>query len=177
LKRLALTVAALLSLTGCGSGLDSQGPDAEPEPEVPTSGSIAPEVEVIACPEVAYATDFLEGLNEHVTDPHRFLDLYLGVDTNSQDEAPEIDFDNVDVLAVLAGEQPNGGYRVYISDVHQRGDDLEVVYQLVGPDLSECSVPDVVTYPYCFVSVPKVQGEVEFVEQSIESCEFEIRDE
>lgn len=173
MKFYASAAAVLLSLAGCGSG--SQDPDPDPRPEVPVTGSLASEVEAIACPEVAYASDIEEPVTEHVTDPHRFLDLYLGADTNSQEDAPEINFDNVDILAVLPGAQPTSGYRVYISDIHQRGDDLEVVYQLVSPLLSECSVPDQLTYPYCFVSVPKVQGDVVFVEESIETCDFELR--
>lgn len=171
MKFLVSATAALLCLAGCGAG--SQGPD----PDVPTAGSLASEVEAITCPEVAYASDFEEAVTEHVADPHRFLDLYLGADANSQEDAPEVDFYNVDILAVLAGAQPSGGYKVYISDIHQRGDDLEVVYQLVRPMLSECSVPDVMTYPYCFVTVPKVQGDVVFIEETIETCGFELRDE
>lgn len=177
MKNPTLAAVALLTLAACGSDSLAPGPDPSPDPDDPAGGSLAPEVEGIACPEVAYQSDFEERLTEHVTDPHRFLDLYLGADTNSQEEPPEIDFDQVDVLAVLAGARPNGGYMVYISDIHQRGDDIEVVYQLVSPSLSECSVPDVMTYPYCFVSIPKVQGDVRFIEEKLSACGFEWREE
>lgn len=177
MKFYASAAAALLSLAGCGSDSGPGSQDPDPGSDVPSTGILASEVEAIACPEVAYASDFEEPVTEHVTDPHRFLDLYLGADTNSQEDAPEIDFDSVDILAVLPGAQPNGGHMVYISDIHRRGDDLDVVYQLVSPSLSECTAADVSTYPYCFVSVPKVEGDVVFVEESIETCEFELREE
>gem|GEM_PF-4758532 len=177
MKNQILAAWAVLTLAACGSDSLEPIPDPSPDPSDPVQGSLPPEVQEIVCPEVAYQSDFEEGLTEHVTGPHRFLDLYLGADTNSQEEPPEVDFDQVDVLAVLAGAQPNGGYMVYISDIHQQGDDIEVVYQLVGPSLSECSAADVMTYPYCFVSIPKVQGNVQFTEENISACGFEWRDE
>ncbi len=145
----------------------------EPAPLV---DSIPPEVEVIACPEVAGQSDYEDGLAEHVTDPHRFLELYLGADPQSQDEAPEPDFDEADVLAVLAGVQSSGGHWVYISDVNEQGDDLEVVYQLVSPS-SDCAATDQITYPYCFVSIPKVPGQVHFAESRVSACGLELNGE
>lgn len=167
-----LLVPFCIFLLGCGS--DDDKPNImEPAHLV---DSIPPEVEVIACPEVASQSDFEEALTEHVTDPHRFLELYLGADPQSQDEAPELDFDEIDVLAVLAGTQPSGGHLVYISEVNEQGDDLEVVYVLVSPS-SNCAATDQITYPYCFVSIPKVPGHVHFTESRVSACGLELNGE
>ncbi len=169
MKFLPILFVFCLSLLGCGSDDDNLD-IMEPAPLV---DSIPPEVEVIACPEVAGQSDYEDGLAEHVTDSHRFLDLYLAADPYSQDELPEPDFTEVDVLAVLAGAQPNGAHSVFISEVNEEGDDLEVVYVLVSPS-EGCMATDQMIYPYCFVSIPKMQGEVRFTKGQVSACGLEL---
>ncbi len=178
MKYLPTLAVLCVSLLGCGSD-DSEEPGISKEPNImeppPLVDRIPPEVEVIACPEIASHADSDEGLAEHVTDAHRFLDLYLAADPQSQEEPPEPDFAEVDVLAVLAGAQPNGGHSVFVSEINEEGDDLEVVYTLVSPS-EGCLATDQMIYPYCFVSIPKVQGEVRFTENSVSACGLELGD-
>ncbi|WP_439510871.1 protease complex subunit PrcB family protein [Marinimicrobium koreense] len=76
---------------------------------------------------------------ELVTNAHRFRELYLAANPDSQDDVPEIDFHERDVIAVLAGRKSSGGHAVYVSEVNERDGDLDVVYTLVSPS-SDCAV-------------------------------------
>ncbi|WP_353743445.1 MULTISPECIES: protease complex subunit PrcB family protein [unclassified Marinimicrobium] len=77
------------------------------------------------------------------------------------------------MIAVLAGRQSNGGYSVYVSEVDARDGGLDVGYTLVSPS-SDCAVTTQMTYPYCFVSLPKVQDQVHLSGQSVSACGLEL---
>lgn len=169
MKRSPIPFVVFLGLIGCGS--DQSDPDIM-EP-APIFDRFPAEVEVIACPEYAGQSDIDEPLAEHVTHAHRFRELYLSANPNSQDEVPDIDFNERDVIAVLAGRQSSGGHTVYVSEVNEQGGGLDVGYTLVSPS-SDCAVTTQITYPYCFVSLAKVQGEVHLSGQSVSACGLEL---
>lgn len=169
MKSFLILVAISLGLTGCGSD--------HIDPSVIESSQLVDrlpaEVEVIACPEYSGHSDLDENSAENVTNAHRFRELYLAANPNSQDDVPEIDFDERDVIAVIAGRKSSGGHAVYVSEVNERDGDLDVVYTLVSPS-SDCAVTTQITYPYCFVSLAKVQGHVHLSGQSISACGLEL---
>lgn len=169
MKRSLISFSVFLGLIGCGSD-QTERDIMEPTPLV---DSLPSEVEVIDCPAYAGYSDIDDSLAEHVTDAHRFRELYLSANPQSQDDVPDIDFNERDVIAVLAGRQPSGGYAVYVSDVNERDGDLDVVYTLVSPS-SDCAVTTQIIYPYCFVSLAKVQGQVHLSGQSVSACGLEL---
>ncbi|UZJ46116.1 protease complex subunit PrcB family protein [Marinimicrobium sp. C6131] len=169
MKRSLILFAVFLGLIGCGSDQTER----DIMESAPLVDSLPSEVEVIDCPAYAGHSDIDDSLAEHVTDAHRFRELYLSANPNSQDDVPDIDFDGRDVIAVLAGRQSSGGHEVYVSDVSERDGGLDVGYTLVSPS-SDCAVTTQITYPYCFVSLSKVQGEVHLSGQSVSACGLEL---
>ena len=169
MKSFPIPVTLVLDLMGCGSD-QTERDIMEPARLV---DRLPAELEVIACPEYAGNSDIDESLAEHVTSAHCFRELYLAANPDSQDDVPGIDFDERDVIAVLAGRQSSGGYSTYVSEIDERDGGLDVGYTLVSPS-SDCAVTTQITYPYCFVSLAKVQGQVHLSGQTVLACGLEL---
>lgn len=109
--------------------------------------------DVVECDQ-SYHTTITEPSREVITNVHRFREIYGVTDLNSQSEVPSVDFDNRQVIAIHAGGQANPGHGLRVDDVVQTDHALNVRYTAIEENQSgECSYPDVVVYPYCFIAV------------------------
>jgi hypothetical protein len=78
-------------------------------------------------------------------------------------ELAAIDFRQETVILVSMGERTSGGYRIEIREVTERGGDLEVTVAELSPG-ARCVVTEALTQPLAAARVPRVQGEVRFIE-------------
>ena len=101
---------------------------------------------------------------EVVTDPHRFLDLYLQTDNNSQEPAPVIDFDTTTVIALLPQPRPNPSYGIRVSHVDETIKSINVNVEYYNYISDDWAVIQVVHYPYCFYAIPKSKKRILFTE-------------
>ena len=111
-------------------------------------------------------TTIAQGSNSHVMAPQhtvvRTLDEWQVLWTaHSARPAPVVDFSQSIVAAVFLGSRPTAGYRVEITAVTLRDGTVMVDYVEHGPP-PDALVAQVVTSPFCFVSIPRETGDVEF---------------
>lgn len=127
--------------------------------------------QAIACPAISshMAFDYHELNIEVIDDSHRFIEVYMATDLNSQEEAPELNFDDIQVLAIHLGERPSSNYLVRVTEVVETDDLVSVNYINVSP-CESCGADDVMTYPYCFVAIDNTDKEIEFNETEISEC-------
>lgn len=155
--RTVLMLFAIL-LTACG-GSDSSN-DGEP---------IA--FERLHCPAVGNNSIFSEPLQEVIRSQHRFTEVYLGVDDQLPEQVSDIDFSEKQVIAIIDGMRPTGGYSVDIQGIERHDDNVRVRYLTERPG-EDCLATTVVTYPYCLVVTDRTNLPVEFEEhESINHCE------
>lgn len=156
-----LTVVSVISLSmlmaGCGS--DSSSSD---DPTINT-------FEVIACPEVANNSTIKESQIELISSSHRFVELYLTSDLDSQQAEPIIDFEKKSVIAIHLGEKASSGHQVRVTGVEDQGARVMVNYEVIAPS-EECAVDTGLTYPYCFISIEKSTKTVDFNAINVARC-------
>lgn len=184
-KRSLLTAVGLAAMSALLLACGSSG-DTEPDAENGLGGDqLTEEAYVILdCPGMASSHAATEiwgegepfglgegGLSERVDNAHRFREIYLALNPNAQDEPPEIDFHEEQVLMVAYGLAPNLGYETVVERI--AGDDsiIRVDYLTVIPGLG-CVADDAVGYPYCLVSIEATERDIEFVgREEVRDCD------
>jgi hypothetical protein len=158
IKLTAVPVISLVILmTGCGSDSDSS--------DAPLINTF----EVIACPGVASNSSIKAPNVEFVTNSHKFVELYLASNLDSQQTEPVIDFEKKSVIGIHLGEKPSSGYQVKVTGIEDRGSRVIVSYEVASPS-EGCEVNTALTYPYCFVSINKSSKTVEYSVANITKC-------
>lgn len=85
-------------------------------------------------------------------------------------ERPAVDFERSMVIVAATGSRPTGGYEIEVESVHRHGESLFVVVRATSPG-DDCMVTQALTAPTTAVRVPRVDGDVEFVEEeSVHEC-------
>ncbi len=150
-------------LTGCGMLIACGGSDSDSSAD----GLIEESFTVIDCQirlRHPPSSDIGDGVWEEVVDDaHHFVDVYLSMKPNSQDEIPEIDFNQQHVVALSPGIIHNYGPELIVERI--AGDDamLRIEYGLTSP----CIVGDAYSYPYCLVAIDATDREPEFVRRDL----------
>lgn len=160
MKHIALLTIIPALLIGCGAAND------------PTDLELSPSelsFELINCPAVSGNSSVEEEQIAVINDPHEFRELYLASNPHSQEEAPEVNFDDKTVIAIHLGAMSSSGYSVDVMEVRERDDIVNVQYRVNTPS-SECEEDAAVTYPYCFVSIDKTDKEFEFFPNTSFEC-------
>ncbi len=80
-------------------------------------------------------------------------------------QPPALDFSGRMVIAATLGRRATGGHTVTITEVFQNGEDLFVVVLETSPGPG-CLTTQALGAPAVAVSVPRIGGEVTFVEQT-----------
>lgn len=158
----ALLAAVVLAAGGCGlvsvTGVPADAtvvPDDRVEPllEGASGGLDEPAREVIRTPEVW---------------ANAWQDLHEG--RSPVPERPSVDFDRSMVVLAAMGSQRTGGYDIEVEAVHRQGETLYLVVRETSPG-DRCGVTQAFTTPTTAVRVPRVDGDVEFVEkESVHEC-------
>ncbi len=85
-------------------------------------------------------------------------------------ERPAVDFEDSMVVLAAMGSRPTGGYDIEVESVHRDGKSLYVVVRETSPGES-CGLTQAITAPATAVRVPRVDGDVEFVEkEAVSEC-------
>lgn len=146
---------SILLITSCGGNTSDD----------PTVDSF----EVIACPAIATHTSIITPNIELITNSHRFVEIYLSSDLDSQQDEPTIDFEKKSVIAIHLGEKTTSGHSVTVTKVEDKGSRVVVSYEVVSPS-EGCGVDTGLTYPYCFVSINKSTKNVEYNVSNVTRC-------
>lgn len=156
LPALALVAGlAAAGLSGCGRAPDAPGsaaPPAAPAPRPPETGTPGGKAggESLRWEEVP-ESQWPEAVRRFVEEKQR----QGGTLAHTEGEHT--------YLAVLAGEQPSGGYAVEILWVTAYPDRLDVVYTLRGPGPDQVTTA-VLTYPAKVIRIPRTALPAQFVE-------------
>jgi len=150
----AIVLSALIS--GCGSSSSSSSSNSSSNSE-----NAAVAFTAIACPAVSYQSAIEKQNQEVIDNAHRFVELYLATDLNSQDDEPTVDFDKKTVIALHLGLKPTPGYGVHVNEVQENDKNIMVNYEVRAPGAG-CILNAVVTYPYCFITIDKTEKDVQF---------------
>lgn len=154
MKPVYLIAPLLLVIAGCGGSDDKH--------EHTYSGTPHP-YSLIECGQSGYTT-ITEPNHDIITSIHDFREIYGITDLNKQGEAPSVDFDTKQVIAIHAGEKANPGYALRVDEVLKDGDSLKVLYTNIRPNSSgDCAYPDVVVYPYCFLSIDITELPINYI--------------
>lgn len=81
-----------------------------------------------------------------------------------QPPLPEVDFDEVSVGAIYAGEKKTSGYKVELKSVTSEGKNAVIRYSMVEPPGNSFTL-QVLTQPFVLVKVAKPEGTVQFVKE------------
>ena len=91
-------------------------------------------------------------------------------ETNTPD-LPDVNFQDRMVVAVFQGKKPTSGYQINVTDVCKRKSNLAVTAKVQEPG-PKCATLQKITYPNQLVTVPKVQGKVDFkINRAEKSCD------
>jgi|SRR5690554_16845 len=144
-----IRLAALLSLVIAGCGGNSDTSTAQP-------------YSVLECGQ-SYYTSITKPKRTVITSAHEFREVYGVTDLNRQSEAPSVDFDTQQVVAVHAGTQANPAHNLRVDAVRANELGLEVFYTAFKPsDTGGCAYQAVVVYPYCFILLDKIDMPVSY---------------
>ena len=85
-------------------------------------------------------------------------------------ERPAVDLESEMVLAIFMGERRTGGYQVRVQEVVREGEGFRVHVRMTAPG-PNCMTTQAFTQPWQLISLPRVDGPVEFdVEQREVDC-------
>ena len=96
---------------------------------------------------------------EVIRDEESLIQLWLGHTAlaSPPPEAPVVDFEQEQVIAVFLGSQPTGGYRIEVTSIEEALDSLVVNVKATFPGPS-CTVTLAETRPYQLVLLPQMSG-------------------
>ena len=81
-------------------------------------------------------------------------------------EVPVIDFENRTVVLLMLDHKPTGGYGIDDINLSYNHAEMVVRYSEVEPG-PNCGTTQATTRPYVFISIPKLDGEVEIIKENI----------
>ncbi len=93
-------------------------------------------------------------LTKMIWDFPTWKEFYHGHNPNG--DIPPINFDKDAVAVIMLGDRPTGGFWVRLDDVctDENGVHIRYTEMIPGPD---CDVPQIVTQPYMFISMPALE--------------------
>lgn len=160
------TVAMVAGLTlvagGCGLA---------PVTGVPADATLLPEDRVEPLLDESYG-NLDEEAREVVRTPDLWADAWQRLHEGGSPvpERPAVDFERNVVIVAAMGSRPTGGYDIEVESVHRDGESLFVVVRTTSPG-DDCMVTQAFTAPTTAVRVPRVSGDVHFVEkESVHEC-------
>ncbi len=76
---------------------------------------------------------------------------------------PSVDFSSSVVVAIVAGNKPDSCYNLFLREVSEDGDNVNIRYEIVTspPDLG-CA--DVITQPFTIFRIPRPEGSISIQE-------------
>lgn len=87
----------------------------------------------------------------------------LWTEMGQEGVAPRIDFNQMMLVGIFAGEKPMSGYEVLLEPMRDAGDHFVIPYRVLPPPPSH-GLPGV-THPYKLMTLPRVPKRVQFSEQ------------
>lgn len=132
---------------------------------VPADATVVPDDRVEPLLDESYG-DLDEEAREVVRTPELWADAWqrLHEGVSPVPERPAVDFERSMVVVAAMGSRPSGGYDIEVEGVHRQGETLYVVVQETSPG-ERCGVTLAITAPTTAVRVPRVSGDVHFVEK------------
>ncbi len=122
------------------------------------------------------------GVNEYITQYSKEREILIIKDKNDferiyayynpTEEIPDIDFDFYEVIAIIEGVKPTGGYFIDLKKIVEYEDYIlvETVFKEPGEN---CIVPQVLTQPFIFIKIKNSDKTVKLKElKEIYSCSF-----
>lgn len=156
----------LFLLSACSSDIELN------EPQPPTEDNPQTEEVVyinIRCPGEASQSGIEEASETIIQDENNFLHYLEISDLDNDLEIPEVNFETETVIALNMGRQRTSGFRIDVSAVSTSGSNTFVSVRKVSPS-EGCSVNTAMTYPYCFISIPKTDNNFVFENTEIAEC-------
>lgn len=159
---IALLAGVVLAAGGCGLA---------PVTGVPADATLVPDDRVEPLLEESYG-NLDEEAREVVRTPDLWADAWQRLHGGGSPvpERPTVDFERSVVVVAAMGSRPSGGYDIEVEGVHRQGETLYVVVRETSPG-ERCGVTLAMTAPTTAVRVPRVSGDVHFVEkESVHEC-------
>ena len=76
---------------------------------------------------------------------------------------PAVDFSSSVVVAIFAGDKPDSCYQLFLREVSEDGDDVNIRYEIVtSPPDTGCA--DVLTQPFTIFRIPRPEGTISIKE-------------
>lgn len=174
-----LTVLLLVpALVGCGGGGGSGGSDPVdlsqgawnggdlPQPDTPPPGDETPAKLTFRELETATGTGLLTAQFRVARNQTEYLVLWNELQSWWQpgmgapiQSPPIVDFTTEIVVAIFLGPRPTAGYSVVVVDVEEDGNGARVAWEERQPG-ANCVTAQVVTYPYTFIAMERVEGAI-----------------
>jgi hypothetical protein len=176
----AALTCLLLTTPGCAPKEDRQGITA------PDGGGTAPDAGItrVKRPAVPSCTDRFDELGRFCTyfspfkqprrvvirDTEAWASLWqqLWATGSHKPALPAVDFEQELVIVAMMGERSSSGYDIVIREAVVRDSGLEATVERIEPDRtapdSACVFAAVLTQPVAAMRVPRVAGEVRFIE-------------
>lgn len=162
IRTACLLTALALVAGGCGSA---------PITGVPADASLVPDDRVDTLFDDSYS-----GIDERqrrvVRESGAWADAWeqLHEGRTPVPELPAVDFGESLVIVAAMGSRPSGGHVIAVESVHRAGETLYVVVRETSPG-ENCVTTSALTTPATAVRLPRVSGDVHFVEkESVSEC-------
>jgi hypothetical protein len=78
---------------------------------------------------------------------------------------PKVDFEKETVLVATSGRHSTGGYAIRFTEIYREGDVATATLKITSPG-PDGLVTSSLTAPFCIIAIPKLEGRVEFVEET-----------
>jgi hypothetical protein len=128
-----------------------------PATSASTEAPVAKEVHFAVLDQGDQAGDMTTRKNYAIYDAAEFARFWQKAHPNGK-KVPNVDFKSTYVIAVFAGTEPTGGYRISVTKVTDTANARSVAVTIEQPD-SSCAVVEEETSPYAFVTVPYSDAE------------------
>lgn len=86
--------------------------------------------------------------------------------TSPLPEVPTIDFENRTIILIMLDQKPSGGYAIDELNISYNQSEIVVGYSEVEPG-PNCVTTDAITRPFVFISIPKLDGEINIIKENI----------
>lgn len=162
IRTACLLTALTLIATGCGLA---------PVTGVPADATLVPDDRVEPLLDDSYS-GFDERRRQVIRASGTWADVWeqLHEGRSPVPERPAVDFGDSMVILAAMGSRPTGGYSIEVESVHRDGETLYVVVRETSPG-ENCGVTQAFTAPTTAVRVPRVSGDVHFVEkEAVREC-------
>jgi len=159
-----LTILLLTVVGGCNGIVDGTDDRARFATEVATETLNAGAVNVDQIDQGQYG-DIVEGTQTVLRTEEAYASFWerLHADRSSVPERPSVDFGEEEVVAIVLGQRPSGGYSVAIDEVlaNDAGSQILVRFTEAVPG-DECGVTLALTSPYVLATVEAQQEDFTF---------------